>query len=179
MSKLILLDADVISHFITAGEVLFLPKIFAPLPVRILDKVYEELEQWRERKAQVDNLVNMNLMTIMPFPNDNPAIVREFLHIQKLMLRGKGESACMAVTRYTNDILASSNLKDIKRYCEMHKILYLTTMDFLCQARVTGLFDEARCNAFIQAVRAKNQKLPVSQMSEFTCRDLSAVTTAQ
>ncbi len=45
MSKLILLDADVVSHFIYAGEILLLPRIFHPLPIRILDKVYEELEQ--------------------------------------------------------------------------------------------------------------------------------------
>lgn len=175
MSKIILLDADVVSHFIYAGEILFLPKIFHPIPIRILDKVYEELEQWREKKTQVDNLVNMKLLEIIPFPDNNPIIVREFLHIQKMMFRGKGESACMAVAQHTKDILASSNLKDIKRYCDMHKIVYLTTMDFLCHALLTGLFDETRCNAFIQAVRQKGQKLPVEKMSQFTCRDLSNV----
>ncbi|GAB2518531.1 hypothetical protein [Spirosoma aerophilum] len=175
MSKLILLDADVVSHFIYAGEIFSLPQIFRPLPIRILDKVYEELEAWREKKIQVDNLVNMKLLAIMPFPDDNPAIVREFLHIQKVMFKGKGESACMAVVRHTNDILASSNLKDIKRYCDMHKIVYLTTMDFLCHALSTGLFDEDRCNAFIKAVRSKGQKLPVESMSAFDCRDLSTV----
>ncbi|GAB3967801.1 hypothetical protein GCM10028806_10630 [Spirosoma terrae] len=175
MSKIILLDADVVSHFIYAGEILSLPKIFQPIPIRILDKVYEELEQWREKKIQVDNLVNMKLLEIMPFPDSNPAIVREFLHIQKMMFRGKGESACMAVAQYTKDILASSNLKDIKRYCEMHKIIYLTTMDFLCHAQATGLFDETRCNTFIQAVRSKGQKLPVERMNAFNCRDLSGI----
>ena len=175
MSKIILLDADVVSHFIYAGEILSLPKVFKPIPIRILDKVYDELEQWREKKTQVDNLVNMKLLEIMPFPDDNPAIVREFLHIQKMMFKGKGESACMAVAQYTKDILASSNLKDIKRYCDLHKIIYLTTMDFLCHARSIGLFDEDRCNAFIQSVRSKGQKLPVEKMSAFTCRDLSAI----
>lgn len=175
MSKLILLDADVVSHFIYAGEILSLPRIFHPLPIRILDKVYEELEAWREKKIQVDNLINMKLLMIMPFPDDNPAIVREFLHIQKLMFKGKGESACMAVVRHTNDILASSNLKDIKRYCDMHKIVYLTTMDFLCHALSTGLFDKDRCDAFIKAVRSKGQKLPVEAMSAYVCRDLSSV----
>ena len=172
MSKVILLDADVISHFIYAGEILSLPQIFKPLPVVVLDKVYEELEEWREKKTQVDNLINMNLLRIMKFPDDLN-VVREFLHIQKLMLKGKGESACMAVAKHTKDVLASSNLKDIKRYCDMHKITYLTTMDFLCHALATGLFDQARCDAFIQAVISKGNKLPVKSMREFTCRDIA------
>jgi len=174
MSKIILLDADVVSHFIYAGEILLLPKIFHPVPVKVLDKVYEELEQWRDKKTQVDNLVNMKLLEIMPFPDD-PAIVREFLHIQKLMFKGKGESACMAVVRHTKDILASSNLKDIKRYCDMHKIIYLTTMDFLCHALATGLLNEARCNAFITTVLAKGNKLPVKTVQEYNCRNLAAI----
>ena len=174
MSKIILLDADVVFHFIYAGEILLLPKIFHPLPVKVLDKVYEELEQWRDKKTQVDNLVNMKLLEIMPFPDD-PAIVREFLHIQKLMFRGKGESACMAVVRHTKDILASSNLKDIKRYCDMHKIVYLTTMDFLCHALATGLFDEARCDIFIKAVLARGNKMPVKLMREYACRNLATI----
>lgn len=174
MSKIILLDADVVSHFIYAGEILYLPKIFHPLPVKVLDKVYEELEQWRDKKTQVDNLVNMKLLEIMPFPED-PTIVREFLYIQKLMFRGKGESACMAVVRHTKDILASSNLKDIKRYCDMHNIVYLTTMDFLCHALATGIFDEARCDAFIRAVLASGNKMPVKSMRDYACRDLVTV----
>jgi hypothetical protein len=48
-------------------------------------------------------------------------------------------------------------------------------MDFLCQALATGLFDLARCDAFIQAVRSKGQKLPVDKMSAFACRDLSVI----
>lgn len=174
MSKLILVDADVVSHFISAGEILCLPKIF-PIPVKLLDKVYAELSRWPNRKQEVDNLLNFKLLEVIPFPEDNPEIVKEFFYIQNVLDKGMGESACMAVARYTKNILASSNLKDIKRYCDMHKIVYLTTMDFLCQAFATKLFDEARCNAFIQSVRSKGQKLPVEKMSAFNCRDLSAI----
>ncbi len=81
----------------------------------------------------------------------------------------------MAVARHTKDILASSNLKDIKHYCETHQIQYLTTMDFLCHALITGMFDENRCNTFIQTVLANKNKLPVQRMSQFTCRNLSPI----
>lgn len=172
MAKIILVDADVVSHFVSAGEILMLPSIF-PYPVKLLDKVYAELERWHDRKREVDNLINFKLLEVLPFPDNNPEIVKEFFWIRKMLDKGMGESACMAVARHTKDILASSNLKDIKSYCEMHKITYLTTMDFLCHALSTGLFDESRCNAFIKAVRSKGQKLPVDAMSAYTCRDLS------
>ncbi|MEZ0484599.1 hypothetical protein [Fibrella aquatica] len=148
MPKIILVDADVVSHFVSAGEILMLPSIF-PYPVKLLDKVYAELERWHDRKREVDNLINFKLLEVLPFPDDNPEIVKEFFWIRKMLDKGMGESACMAVARHTKDILASSNLKDIKSYCERHKIMYLTTMDFLCHALSTGLFDEGRCNTFI------------------------------
>lgn len=31
--------------------------------------------------------------------------------------------------------LASSDLKDIAQYCKTHSIEYLTTIDFLCEAK--------------------------------------------
>jgi hypothetical protein len=174
MSRIILIDADVVSHFITAGEIISLPRIF-PHPIKLLDKVYAELSRWPGRKQEVDNLLNFRLIEIMAFPEDKPDIVREFFWIRKMLDKGIGESACMAVARHTKDILASSNLKDIRHYCEMHKIQYLSTMDFLCHALTTGLFDETRCNAFIQAVLAAKSKLPVQRMSAYSCRDLSSL----
>jgi hypothetical protein len=174
MSRIILIDADVVSHFIIAGEILSLPRIF-PHPIKLLDKVYVELSRWPGRKQQVDNLVNFKLIEIIPFPEDKPDIVREFFWIRKMLDKGIGESACMAVARHTKDILASSNLKDIKHYCEMHQIQYLTTMDFLCYALTTGMFDENRCDLFIETVLANNSKLPVQRISQFTCRDLSPI----
>lgn len=74
------------------------------------------------------------------------------------------------MARYNHRILASSNLKDIKFYCSLHKIDYLTTMDFLCQALRTGLFTEARFDAFIDAVLVAGSKLPARCMKDHTCR---------
>lgn len=173
MSKIILVDADVVSHFIYAGEILVLPRIF-PHPIKVLDKVFAELSRFPNKKQEVENLVNFKLLEVIPFPEGNPAIVKEYLYIKKDLFKGDGESACMAVVRHSKDILASSNLRDIKQYCDMHKILYLTTMDFLCHALSQGMFDMARCNAFIKRVLDNKNKMPVQRMEEFGCRDLSA-----
>ena len=168
--RIILIDTDVVSHFIYAGELLTLPSIFSH-KIKVLDKVYDELKRFQKRKTEVDNLINFKVLELMPFPEDNDEIKKEYAHIKKLMFKGDGEAACLAVARYSKNILASSNLRDIAPYCKMHNIDYLTTMDFLCEALKKGIFDLARCNAFITKVLAASNKLPVAKMEDFKCVD--------
>jgi len=170
--KIILIDADVISHFITGGRILLLPKIF-PFPIKVLDKVYDEISRMPGKKIAVDNLINFNLLELIAFPENDPQIKKEYLHIKKLMFKGDGESACLAVIRYSKDILASSNLKDIANYCKIHQITYLTTMDFLCQAVKNGQLSESECDKFIQQVLKAGSRLPVNSWKEFECRNLT------
>lgn len=54
--RLILIDADVISHFISANEIITLPTIF-PYRITILDKVYAELQLFPKRKTEFENLL--------------------------------------------------------------------------------------------------------------------------
>lgn len=167
--RIILIDADVVSHFIYAGEIISLPTIFKNR-IYILDKVYDELKRFPKRKTEVDNLLNFKLLTLMDFPENIIEIKKEYAHIKKLMLKGDGESACMAVAKFNKNILASSNLKDIGNYCKMHAIDYLTTMDFLWEAYKNKLYDLKRCNYFITKVLAAGNKLPVSRFDDFECR---------
>lgn len=168
--RCILIDADVISHFITAGEMISIASIF-PFPIYVLDKVYKELERFPRRKIEVENLLKFGLIKEMPFfPEHDDAILKEYAHIKKWMFKGDGEAACLAVAKASKNILASSNLKDVSSYCRMHSIDLLTTMDFLCEALRKGIFDMARCNAFIEKVLSARSKLPVSKMEDFTCQ---------
>lgn len=89
-----------------------------------------------------------------------------------MMFKGDGESACLAVARYTNDIIGSSNLSDIQSYCKMHTIDYLKTMDFLCEALKNKIMTETECDAFIQRIKAVKGKLPVNKMQDFECKNL-------
>jgi predicted nucleic acid-binding protein len=168
--KIILIDADVVSHFIEEGEILYLPKIF-PFKIYILDKVMRELERFPKRKHEVENLINLKLLFQIPFPANQHEIVKEYYYIKEKLFKGDGESACLAMARHNKNILASNNLRDIKSYCEMHKIVYLTTMHFLCFALQKGIFDESRCDAFISVIKNKNGRLPVTKMSDFYCPD--------
>lgn len=173
-SRIIIIDADVISHFITGGEILNLTRIFT-IPIKILDKVYAELKQFKKRKTEVENLVNLKLVEVIPFPEEDEEIKKEYFNIKKLQFKGDGESACMAVAKFQKHILASSNLKDIQHYCRMHEIDYLTTMDFLCEALRKEIFTEERCNQFISAVLAAKSKLPVKKMKDYSCRKLDFI----
>lgn len=171
--RIILIDADVVSHFIAAGEIIYIGKIFK-FPIRVLDIVYNELCRHKKKEQEVENLLALKILELMPFP-EVEEIKKEYFYIKNKMFKGDGESACMAVCRFQNDILASSNLTDIKNYCTTHKIDYLTTMDFLCEALRTGVFDKERCNEFITKVKKAGSKLPVNNMDEYTCRSLDFI----
>lgn len=173
-NRIILADADVVSHFITAGEADSLHLIFPGNPIHVLDKVHAELQNWKSTAVGniVADLLRKKRLTLIDFPDDNEEIKKEYFWIKKMQFKGDGESACLAVARYNKNILASSNLKDIKNYCTMHKIDYLTTMDFLCHALANKIFDVARCDAFLQKVIAAGGKLPVKNMKDYSCRKI-------
>lgn len=81
----------------------------------------------------------------------------------------------MAVARYNHTIVASSNLKDIRQYCQLHSIDFLTTMDFLCASLRNNLLSVEECDEFIEKVIDCGSKLPVIKMSSHKCRDLSFI----
>lgn len=169
--RIILVDADVVSHFIVGGMIIFLPKIFNH-KMYVLDKVYSELEKFPQKKVQIKNLIDLGILMIYPFPETNDEIKREYAHIKKFMFKGDGESACLAVARHTKDIIGSSNLKDIKIYCEMHQIEYITTMDFLYEAMTRNIISESDCDEFINKVLRAGSKLPVKCMKDFKAREI-------
>jgi hypothetical protein len=174
LNRVILIDADVVSHFLTAGEGDAIATIFPNNPIYILDKVHAELQNWpiKSMLEEVNKLTSTEKIRLMAFPEDNEQIKKEYFWIKKMQFKGDGESASLAVARYNKNILASSNLKDIKSYCVMHKIDYLTTMDFLCAALKAKLFTEERCNQFIKRVLDNKSKLPCSSMNEYQCRKI-------
>ena len=151
----IVLDADVIIHF-SKGEMLsVLPQIFPEYDCIVLDIVYDELISLRRQlDNQIEYLKNIKKEVFEP-----PLEMKiEYLKLTKIF--GKGESACMAYCRYTSNIIGSSNLRDIKKYCNNHKIVYLTTIDFLYYAWLRGLLTSDQCSAFIAEVKAKGSRLP-------------------
>ena len=179
-AKIILLDADVISYFISCNEILFLHKILSPHPISILDNVYREVARISSRKIILDNLLkSIRVVSIMAFPIGDIEIKKEFALIKKINpLIGDGERACMAVAKFNKNIIASSNFRDIAPYCKANNILFLGTLDILAIALQKGIFDPTRCNSFIATARAvNNARFPsiVKTINDYKVPDLSFI----
>ncbi len=157
----IVLDADVIIHFVKAGRFSFLLDIFPDYQYLILDVVYDEVTLNRVMKVQIDNTLRfMSSKLVNERFDPKGESRREYARLRSELLLGKGESACMVYCRDHNDVLGSSNLKDIKDYCIKNQITYLTTIDFLYYAYVRGMITKAEVDEFIAEVVAKGSKLP-------------------
>ena len=160
----ILLDADVIIHFDKGGHILNLPEIFPNNEKLILDKVIQELEVQPSTRLFAANIINFKVARIINFDTDSQVKMEYARLIRKF---GKGESASMAYCKFHKNILASSNIKDVKVYCAENNIKVLTTMDLLLEARNSGILDEAQCDFFIYNVKSKGSKLPCDNLAQF------------
>lgn len=177
--KIVLVDTDVISHFIATGNISRLAEIFKPNELFVVDIVYEEAcrHPWdADRKEKVDAWLSSIKKKPIAFPYHVENVRKEFYRIKKEDgLLDKGERACMAMARYEKDVIASSNFSDIKTYCDVNGIEYLGCLDILYIAMQKGLMTEAECDAFISNAMALNHaRFPVSAMKDYIPdRDLS------
>lgn len=163
----IVLDADVVIHFAKGGLLSLLPSIFPDYEYVLLEKVYEELLDIR---TQVDNQIYfMKNITLLPF-NPRGEMLREYAMLKSRF--GKGESACMAYCLFTNNVIGSSNLRDIRTYCEEKKITYLTTMDFLWYAWRKHLMTANEVKTFINEVKSKGSILPEGDIERYVCETI-------
>lgn len=110
----ILLDSDVIVHFYRGEQLLLLKQLYDKR-LLVLDRIVQELKGLPAAREIISNFINYKIADEIIFPNE-PEIIKEYARLIKSG-RGKGESACMAYIRYKGNILASSNLKDVKDYC--------------------------------------------------------------
>ena len=167
----IVLDADVIIHFIKGGRFSLLLDIFPEYEYLILDVVYNEVTVNRVSKTQIDNTLQF-LKSRISLVNFAPSGDSRLEYARLISTLGRGESACMVFCRDNNDVLGSSNLRDIKEYCEKNQITYLTTIDFLYYAYVHKKMTEKECRQFIADVNSKGSRLPVVDIMTYvpTCR---------
>lgn len=164
----IVLDADVIIHFIKAGQFSLLLRIFPEYQYLLLDVVYDEVTKNRETKTQIDNTLQYfsgRIQNERFIPKGES--IREYARL--LQTLGRGESACMVYCRDNHDVLGSSNLRDIKQYCAENGITYLTTIDFLYYAYIRKMMTKEECDAFIEEVISKDSKLPRIDISKYVC----------
>ena len=78
----------------------------------------------------------------------------------------------MAYCRFTHNVIGSSNLRDIRAYCEEKQITYLTTIDFLWYAWKKGMLTTEEVNTFINEVKQKGSKLPDVEIEKYVCETI-------
>ena len=163
----IVLDADVIIHFMEAGCFSLLPDIFPEYAYLILDVVYNEVSKNSKTRDFIDNYLRFFPKLKKEAFTPKGESMKEYFFLQRTL--GKGESACMIYCRDNHDVLGSSNLRDIKEYCSENNITYLTTLDFLYYAYYRKKMTEKECTEFMQAVNNSGSKLPIIDITQYVC----------
>ena len=164
----IVLDADVVIHFAKGGMLGVLPGIFPNYDFVLLEAVHEELLS--DIRTQIDRQIALlKNITLLPFAPRGD-MLREYARLRSRF--GKGESACMAYCLFNHDVIGSSNLRDIRAYCEENGIVYLTTLDFLWYAWKKGVVTTEGANNFMDEVRAKGSKLPEVDIEQYVCKQI-------
>ncbi len=152
----ILVDADVLIHLFKADKISLLNQLY-PRRVFMLDVVLSELKENLTIRNNLDNIFLFSGIQELIFPtSSNPKLFQEFLALKK-QIKGEGESACLVYCKHHSDIIASSNTKDIKPYCEESGMAYLTTLDILCVAVHKGLLLDQEVNELIQKITQSNE----------------------
>ncbi len=154
----IVLDTDVVLHFLKGGRLSLLFDIFASeYEYVMLSTTYDELRN-KEQRNQIDNHINLlkNLTKVEFNPTGEMRRVYAILTSQF----GKGESACMAYCQFEHHVIGSNNTRDIREYCANNGISYLTTGDFLYYAIKRGMLTEEQAGILIVDARAKGSNVP-------------------
>ena len=140
-----------------------LPDILSAYQFAILDIVLDrELRRHPQTCTQLNNHIRILKNIEVIGWNPNYEMIYEYNMLIKTL--GVGESASMVYCKYHPNVLASSNLRDIKSYCEQNRITYLSTMDLLYLACHRKVMTEQACDRFIADVLRQGSKLPVSKL---------------
>jgi|SRR5690554_3518709 len=166
--KSLVFDADVLIHFILAECFSELRNIYPKNSKVILQKVYDELQVYKDSRNMLDSAIyTFKYIQLVSFPLTTD-MMKEFAHLTSpKMDMGRGESACMSYCKFTDDVIVSSNLRDVSIYCKQNAIDLLTTMDLVEWAFENELWSEKECDAFITVVLKKGSKLPTRTIRSY------------
>ena len=83
------------------------------------------------------------------------------------MVIGKGEAAAIVMTKSSDGVLASNNLRDIQKYVDKYHLKHITTGDILVEALKKGIITETEGNAIWTNMIAKRRMLPTPTFTDF------------
>lgn len=170
MSKpkvLILLDADVVIHLFKCDKISLLTELYKGR-LRMLDIVFSELCGNSTIRDHVENLFTFKLVELIQFPTtSNPSLLKEYLQLAN-SIGGKGERSSLLYCKHYHHVIASSNTKDIRPFCEAHSIAYLTTLDLLTIAMRKELLTKEVANECINKIITKGSYLLSNTIEDYS-----------
>ncbi len=137
--KVVICDTDFLSTFLCVDRFDIILKTISGT-ILIPQIVYDELKRIESSSnrplkwilEKMDSAIKKKQVQVVDFEIGSP----EFAEFKKLtsppMPIGKGEAMAIAFAKSNNGILASNNLKDIKRFVTAGDILNITSDDLLC-----------------------------------------------
>jgi len=161
----ILLDTDFVSSFAWVNRMDILEGLYSGR-MMVLEEVMIELERVRS----LADLVCFSIMHGHIKRKGMMAGSAEALEYARLHDRnqyGSGEAACMAYAYCRGGIVASNNLKDVKRYCDERQIPLLTTADVLLQEYQEGRLRLEHVDLTWQHMVQKRNRLPTGTFTEY------------
>jgi hypothetical protein len=123
----------------------------------MLDVVLDELNGNRTIRDNLYNILTFSGIKELVFPTtSNPKLFQEFLSLKK-SIQGDGERASLLYCKHHSDIIASSNTKDIKPFCEENNMAYLTTLDIFCVSIAKSILTDTEVNQLIKKITANQE----------------------
>lgn len=162
--RIILLDADVIIHFIRGWQLEVLPTIYDS-EYWIMGRVYREVHGVLGSGTKINSFVRDHDNVHKKDLPMEMEVVKEYSQLE--MRFGNGESAVMAMANALDEVVASSNIRDVEQYCSENEIDWITTLDLLAESHSRGIFTAKNCNDFIQRVRENGSNLPDISIQEY------------
>ena len=161
----ILLDTDFVSSFAWVNRMDIIEGLYSGR-MMVLEEVMVELERAR-------NLADLVCFSMMHGHIKRQAMMAgspEALEYARLHDRdqyGSGEAACMAYAYCRGGIVASNNLKDVKRYCDERQIQLLTTPDVLARFYHDGYMSLDEADVLWSNMASRQRKLPAKSFTEY------------
>ena len=169
MTKRVFFDTDCISSFLWVDERNVIEELFNARIV-IPEEVYEELSNPRvpHLKEQTDKMIANGHATVDAIEEGSSAFIifNKLTNIQNRPIIGKGEGAAIALAYTGSGILASNNLRDVKKYVKEYRLEHYTTLDILIMAEEKGILCETECESIWREMKQKGIMLPTGSYDE-------------
>lgn len=163
-------DTDCISAFLWIKNESILTKLYQGRII-LPHQVYDEISKVPSLFRRVEHMKNAGELAVRSIQVDTDEY-KDYCQLavtppigEKII--GKGEAAAIAMTKNNDGILASNNLRDVKKYVEKYGLKHITTGDILVEALNQGIITEIDGNTIWANMIAKNRMLPTASFSDY------------